>query len=152
MSMVASLAIAAALLGIDESMPIPVRRSWTGPVCSITIEQAEKITDPERWKTVWKSASKQPAPSIDFDKHMVLAVFGGKTWNSAGFEISEARRECTSIDVKLVGKHYQSFNSQRVFPFAFFIFDKSRLPLSVWRDVRHLKAEPPKWQLWKTTG
>ena len=60
--------------------PVAVDRTWTGDTTRIERAEYQRITDPDAWTTLWHRhvGKKERAPEVDFNKHMVLAVFLGR--------------------------------------------------------------------------
>jgi len=50
---------------------------WVGGNCGVSAARAELIRDSQSWEALWKEAFGAQAPSVDFSKHMALAVFAG---------------------------------------------------------------------------
>lgn len=62
------------------SEPVQVHRTWTGDSTRIDRAEYHRITDAEAWTTLWQRhvGKKERAPDVDFDKHMVVAMFLGR--------------------------------------------------------------------------
>jgi hypothetical protein len=62
-----------------ESETLRVEREWTGGVTSITSAEYHRITESEGWSKLWErhTGKRDRPPSVDFEKHMVVACFLG---------------------------------------------------------------------------
>jgi hypothetical protein len=123
-----------------------------------------RITSEEAWVNVWnrhaatqpKTASGlpvQPMPTVNFDACMVIAIFGGNTWNTAGLEvITTSQNENDEIVIGIDWCTYQSMgDGNKVTPFAFLVMSCSSKPLLLQYDTRGLGERaadlPPRWKL-----
>ncbi len=87
---------------------------------------------------LWRSnGSKQPAPTVDFKRFMVLAVFGGKQSNCSGYELESSASKPDAIDVRVVPQFYQTLDSSpsggadQSTPYGFFVLPKTVKPIVV---------------------
>ena len=118
------------------------------------------VTDLE-WQALWDrhvaqeqriKAGRPPAPKpeVDFQRCMVLAVFGGSTWNTEGLEVVSAADKPDEIVIGVDWLSYQSMgDADKVTPFAFIVMPLSRKPVLLQVDIRDLRERadntPPKW-------
>lgn len=82
----------------------PVTSVAQGPNSGIDDTRAVVVRSQADWDTLWKShAGVQPAPSVDFSRELVAAVFLG-TRPTAGFsvEIAGYRREGSALVIDYV--------------------------------------------------
>lgn len=57
-----------------------VHRTWTGETTRIERSEFHRITEVDAWTALWHRhvGKKERAPEVDFNKHMVVAVFMGR--------------------------------------------------------------------------
>lgn len=89
-------------------------------------------------------------PLIDFNRCLVIAIFAGQYWNSAGFAIDSISERDASIVVRYDDKSYQTAGpdggGQRVSPYAFFVLPKTPKELILEKNVQGLIGHPPIWK------
>ncbi len=83
----------------EESRPLPVVRDFRGSMANTEIGPSTRVArNQEEWKTIWRLSTSgrippPDAPEIDFDRHMVVAVFMGRR-NTGGYSVTiESVRE-----------------------------------------------------------
>ncbi|MBL9078339.1 MAG: hypothetical protein JNL08_12590 [Planctomycetes bacterium] len=91
-------------------------------------------------------------PEVDFAGFEVVAIFGGTTWNSAGFAVEAIDDTPEQRRIRFDHKHYQTAGvdgdggGKRATPFGFFVLPRTDLPLVLEEDVQGLIGQPPEWQ------
>ena len=66
---------------VKASEDVAVHRTWTGDETRIDRAEYHRITDLEAWTTLWQRHTgnkRERAPEVDFNKHMVVAVYLGR--------------------------------------------------------------------------
>src|SRR5690606_7910744 len=69
-----------------------VLRQWNGADSSIPTAGVRVVTDDEGWVKLWAEHTApelMEAPVMDFENEFVLAIFGGKSFNSRGYFVNE---------------------------------------------------------------
>lgn len=91
--------------------------------------------------------NKAGVPLVDFERCMVVAVFGGKRINSAGIHVVSIADEKDRVLVRFDHRSYQSgAEGDRVTPFGFFFTPRSGKPLVLEENVQNLIGGAPKWK------
>lgn len=102
-------------------------------------------------------------PTIDFDHYMVIAVFTGTTWNTAGVYVHSADDDGKRLTIRYVHRGYQTSapfipatqlatdlnadgGGDHVTAYGIFVFPRSASEVVLEEDVKQYKNEPPKWQ------
>ncbi|MEM7263211.1 MAG: hypothetical protein AAF488_14570 [Planctomycetota bacterium] len=88
-------------------------------------------------------------PTIDFDRCMVLVVFEGDSWNSAGYHTHSVEENTERVLIRYEANSFQTMGpdggGQRVCPYAFFVLQKSSKPLVAEMNTQSLIGHPPVW-------
>jgi RNA polymerase sigma-70 factor (ECF subfamily) len=74
---------------------VKLGESWRGPLSKEDEGRRVVVRDKKGLEELWTKISKEPAPQIDFEKDMVLAVFLGKRL-TAGHDVQITRVEATA--------------------------------------------------------
>lgn len=74
--------------------PFRVLRKWEGNDSEVAESRCEVIGDEEAWASLWREHSgvdENPnnLPDVDFEKELVVAVFGGRGFDSAGYRVRD---------------------------------------------------------------
>ena len=89
-------------------------------------------------------------PFVDFERCMVIAVFQGEGWNSAGVRVVTITEEEDHILLRFDDQSYQTMGpdggGQRVTPFGIFVLPRSKKPVVLEENVQGLIGKPPKWK------
>ncbi len=121
-----------------------------------------KVKDKEAWAKLWCEHIGKPfgrdyswfynplnVPSIDFAQCMVVAVFQGTKWNSAGVRVVEV------LDADQLTLRFDDFAFQtagpdgggvRNRPFGIFVLPRSDKVIVLEENVQGRINHPPKWQ------
>ena len=89
-------------------------------------------------------------PSIDFDRCMVVAIFQGEKWNSAGVSFTSVTEEADRIVFRFDDRSFQTAGPApeggrvRARPYGIFVLPRSDKALVLEENIQHLKNEPPK--------
>jgi hypothetical protein len=122
-----------------------------------------RIDTMEKWIALWlehTGAEKNPhygmyyntagVPEIDFEKCLVIAIFGGSGWNSAGKQSITYEEGKNHILFRFDDKSFQTAGpdggGKRVTPFGFFVFPASDKPVIVEENVQGLIGGKPVWK------
>ena len=89
-------------------------------------------------------------PEVDFEAYEVVAIFGGRMTNSAGFKVLSVAEEKDRRVVRFDHKSYQTAGAKgggkQASPFGFFLLSRSELPVVLEQNVQSLIGEPPVWK------
>ncbi len=132
----------------------------TGPKSFVETAEAHRARSAAEFEKLWlRHAGKTEndafynaagVPDIDFDRCMVIAVFQGMGWNSAGLRVEALIEEEGRILLRFDDKSYQTEGPDgggvRVTAYGFFVLPRSDKPVVVEEDVQDLIGAPPKWK------
>jgi hypothetical protein len=89
-------------------------------------------------------------PYIDFEKCMVIAVFQGSGWNSAGLQAAQSLEENARIVLRFEEKHYQTAGpgggGKQVRVYGFFVLPRSSKTVVLEENVQGYRDEAPVWK------
>lgn len=89
-------------------------------------------------------------PFVDFERCMVIAVFQGEGWNSAGVRVVTVAEEEERILLRFDDQSFQTSGPDgggvRVTPFGIFVLPKSEKPVVLEENVQGLIGKPPIWK------
>ncbi len=89
-------------------------------------------------------------PMINFDECMVVAVFQGEDWNSAGVIVDSIVEDEHRMTVRFDDRAYQTFGpdggAQRVRAYGFFVLPRTDKMLVLEENVQSIIGEPPEWK------
>ena len=89
-------------------------------------------------------------PLIDFQRCMVVAVFQGEKWNSAGVTTVTVTEEKDRILLRFDDKSFQTAGPDgggvRATPFGIFVLPRSAKPIALEENVQGLIGKPPVWK------
>jgi hypothetical protein len=135
----------------------------TGADSHVKQRSYHRITSEDEWITIWrrhKGAEESKdydlfrnplgLPYIDFEKYMVIAVFQGSGWNSAGLKAVAVLEEGGRILLRLTNKSYQTAGPQgggeQVTVYGFFVLPRSNKTVVLEENVQNYKGQPPVWR------
>lgn len=146
---------------VAESKPYV---TFAGAQSAIATRAYRKVTSAEDWAALWQEHrgiqareggynwhyNEAGVPIVDFDRCMVVAVFQGKAWNSAGVIAVSVTEEKERILIRFDDKSYQTAGpdggGERVTAYGLFVLPKTDKPVVLEEDVQGLIGEPPKWK------
>jgi hypothetical protein len=127
-----------------------VLRQWNGADSSIPTAGARVVTDDEGWVKLWAEHTApelMEAPVMDFENEFVLAIFGGKSFNSRGYFVNEILQGEFEYLLRVDEQSYQSRDgADAVTPFGIFVLTKVDRPVHLEENVQSLLGEPPIWK------
>jgi hypothetical protein len=142
----------------------PLRPSvvLSGSDSAIQKPEMQRITKESAWATLWNRHVAQlerikserpvaPEPQVDFEKFMIIAIFDGSTWNTAGLRFVTAKETETEVVLGLDWRTYQTRgDGHEVTPYGFLVLPRTTKALRIQLDVRGLPEyaadAPPKWK------
>ena len=84
-------------------------------------------------------------PAVDFERCMVVAVFGGATANSAGIDPVSVVEEKDRVVVRFSHRSYQTESkADSATPFGFFVVARSTKPLVLEQSFPNMRGDPPR--------
>lgn len=134
--------------------------SWSGSDSKIAARRYVRVDTREQWLKLWHEhmgktppktfASYRPqtfAPQVDFNTCMVVAVFGGKHWNSAGIFAASIIETKDAITLRFDDFSYQTGDwADEVTTFGIFVLPRSSKTIVLEEDVQNRRAAPPLWK------
>lgn len=171
---VAALALSAAAFVFPQQDPNKLPQplvTFRGEHSKVDKPRYVRITSKPAWAKLWGEHVGRPVsdrgygwyynqrqvPDIDFDQCQVVAVFGGRTYNNAGYRVVQVlggdawtvRFDANSYQTAVMDpddadKHPPST------PFGMFVLPKSAKAIRMEENVQGLINQPPKWKLQTT--
>lgn len=127
---------------------VPVAARYSGPNSQYGEKRYMRVDDRATWRALWSRhvGDADAAPATDFAKHVVVAIFQGKKWNSRGVtaEITEDDR---IVRVRFDDLSYQTKGgADEVTPFGFFVIPKTTKPLVLEENTQGYIGYEPIWR------
>ena len=159
MSLLAVLIPVAAGEAATELRPVVV---LSGSGSGVGNAECLRVTSQAEWEPIWKrhaarqgklehGLEAQQTPVVDFTNCMVIAVFGGSTWNTDGLKVLSASDNGDEIVIRMNWLTYQTpEKGDKATPFAFIVMPRSPKPFVLQVNARSKteRAEglAPKWK------
>lgn len=122
-----------------------------------------RITTLKDWTRIWQEHKglkqneeydvySDPAglPLVDFERFMVIAVFQGRSWNSAGLRAVSIVEEQERIVFRFDDKSYQTAGpdggGKQVSAYGFFVIARSTKAVVLEENVQGLIGKAPVWK------
>lgn len=135
----------------------------TGTDSHVAEHRYHRITSADDWMRLWQEHKAQKVtdqydmyydpltlPLIDFDGYMVIGIFQGNGWNSAGLRAVSISEENNRIIFRFDEKSYQTSGlnggGQKVAAYGFFVLPRSTKPVVLEENVQGLIGKPPVWK------
>jgi len=107
----------------------------------------EGLTQEERYDTFYNPAG---LPDVDFETCMVVAVFQGRRWNSAGVLAHSIVEEDVVVRLRFNDRSFQTAGPDgggvKVTPFGIFVIPASKKAVLLEENVQNLKGGPSRWK------
>lgn len=119
------------------SEDLAVHRSWTGDTTRIDRAEYSRVTDVDAWTTLWQRhvGKKERAPEVDFDKHMVVAIFMGRVqYDAASAHAIKKTKDELVFGLELEDDDCCDFSLRPLYFIA--VIPRSDLKLSIISRVR----------------
>ena len=146
---------AVTFLGKDEERQAIINPyiSWSGAHSKVAETKYFKITDSKEWEKLWHrhAGEKSDVPAVNFEVCMVIAIFHGRHFNSAGIVIT-ITEEGGQIRFRFDDDSYQTLGDDEkggaveVEDYGIFVIPRSTKPLVLEEDVQRLLDKPPIWK------
>ena len=135
----------------------------TGADSHVSDREYHRITSMNDWAKLWQKHKGQKdnseydlyhdplgLPLIDFQRYMVIAIFQGTRWNSAGLKAVSILEQQDGIVFRFDDKSYQTGGrnggGRRVTVYGFFIVPRSPKPVVLEENVQRVIGRPPEWK------
>jgi hypothetical protein len=135
----------------------------TGTDSHVTELAYHRITSTDDWARLWQRHKGQESdhpydlyydplalPQVDFDAFMVIAIFQGRGWNSAGLKAISISEAADRIVFRFDDKSYQTAGpdggGDKVAAYGFFVVPRSTKPVALEENVQELIGQPPVWK------
>jgi hypothetical protein len=122
---------------VAASEVLTVQRSWTGENTLIDKAEYHRITDADAWTTLWQrhAGKRERAPEVNFDKHMVVAVFLGRvTYDQAAVHAVKKTKDEIVFGIEVEDGDCCDFSTHPLYLIA--VVPRSNLKLSIISRVR----------------
>jgi hypothetical protein len=117
----------------------------------------ERVTTPEDWARIWishlgttKDDAYRPLLEVDFDRCLVVVIFGGERINIRRIEIDSLSENTNSIVIRFTELGYQTDgadnNKPSDRPYAFIIVPKTNKSIVLERNLANLGVQAPEWK------
>lgn len=116
---------------------LTVHRTWTGENTLIDKAEYQRITDADAWTTLWQrhAGKRERAPEVDFEKHMVVAVFMGRvTYDQAAVHAVKKTKDEIIFGLEVEDVDCCDFSTHPLYLIA--VVPRSNLKLSIISRVR----------------
>jgi hypothetical protein len=138
--------------------------TFAGDGSKIAARRFVKVTSKDQWAALWLEHTGQAAavgeyqwfynpgkvPEVDFEQCMVLGVFQGGRWNSAGIEVEEILADGKRTVVRFDDRSFQTEGPDgggvQGRPFGLFVLPRDTKPIVLEENVQSLIGAPPEWQ------
>jgi hypothetical protein len=150
------------LAGASEERTVRPYVGLWGAHSKVKRKSFHRITTPEAWTALWlrhrgREAKSHSAyyneagvPDIDFERCMVVAIFQGEAWNSAGVKVLSVTEDEARLLLQYDDRSYQTAGPNgggvRVTAFGFFVLPKSTRELVVEENLQGLKGRPDRYR------
>jgi hypothetical protein len=133
------LALLALVLVVQEpsAEPVQVHRTWTGETTRIERSEFHRITEVDAWTALWHRhvGKKERAPEVDFNKHMVVAVFMGRvSYDSASVHAVKKTKDEVVFGLEVEDDDCCDFSLRPLYLIA--VLPRSDFKLSIISRVR----------------
>ena len=126
----------------------------TGAKSQLRDPAYHRITTADQLTEVWRShlgpvfnRGDDPAPQVDFERCMVIAMLEGASVNSHGLRIEAVAQKYDTIILRFDDISYQtSGGANQVAPYAFVLLPKSENQVVLEKNVQQYLGQPPVWQ------
>ncbi len=136
---------------------------WTGTDSKQAKMSFARYCSRKDWSATWhkhqstdRKGNKQRCPEVDFDSHMVVAIFQGKSFQDTGIEVITVTDEKNCIRIRYKPMSFQvayieppakgETDSYETQSYAFLVLPKSQKAIVLEEDVRSLIHDPPLWK------
>ncbi|MHC4841101.1 MAG: hypothetical protein ACYTDT_09130 [Planctomycetota bacterium] len=126
-----------------------VGQRWEGSDSAAKERQIIIARDEKAWIGIWDihrpKREKFILPQVDFNTHIVLAVFGGEKFNSRGYYIDSVLGGRNSMIIRIDENTYQTAGKAvKAGPYGFWVLPNHR-SITVEENVQGLLNKPPLW-------
>jgi len=60
----------------ERTRPVKITKEWKAENTSVRLEELSLIEDKKTWEILWEACAEGQTPTVNFDRHMILAVRG----------------------------------------------------------------------------
>jgi hypothetical protein len=145
---------------VPDARPIQPCLVISGCNSRVTQTRYRRIVSATEWTRIWQEHKgadvtekydsfydELTLPLVDFDRYMVIAIFQGKGWNSAGLTVVSSLESESRIVIRFKEKSYQTDGGvDNVASYAFLIMSRSNKPVVLEESVRDRKGQAPTWK------
>ena len=167
LTVVFSVAVCLALANEGDTtaaLPVVPCVVLTGADSHLAECQYHRITCMDDWSKLWQKHKGQAnereydlyydrlgLPVVDFERYMVIAIFQGSGWNSAGLKAIAISEQQDRIVFRFKDKSYQPAGQygggQRVTVYGFFVLPRSPKSVVLEEAVQQYLGTPAEWKV-----
>ncbi len=155
------LACLVAMHGVyaGERRTVTPRLAAFGPRSAVERTEYRVVTDAAAWKELWSrhqatrdapAGAPKPAPTVDFSKELVVAVFQGRSSNSNGVGFEEVSEVDGELRVRFNDMSYQTVGPDgggvRCTPWGYCVLPRPRNRVVMEENVQNLIGQPAIWR------
>jgi hypothetical protein len=135
----------------------------TGADSQVKERSYHRISSEAKWIKIWQQHRGEKESKdydlyynplglsyIDFEKCMVIAVFQGSGWNSAGLKAVEILENKEGIILRFEGKGYQTAGpgggGKKVNVYGFFVLPRTEKTIILKENHPNMLGQPPVWE------
>jgi hypothetical protein len=145
-----------------KSASIKPLMTMYGRNSKITKEKVLRVLSAKEWKDLWIEhklgfANPKDVPrdfefvEFDFDKIMVIAVFGGQGSNQAGYTAYSISDDGRRITIRIDANPYSTgFPGDETQAWGILVLPQSDKEIVLQRNAQIYKHAPPSWEKWTT--
>lgn len=161
-SVAAAVCVSVATQPAPRAEESPAAVSWAGSRSEIKMPRAVRVLDAKAWESLWRehrgaSIEKnangfETWPAIDFDRYMVIALFGGPSNNSNGWFLRSWGERESHLLIRCEQQRFQtaSFDGGpsgiATLDFGFFVLPRSSREVVIEENTQNLIGKPPIWK------
>ncbi|MBZ0137935.1 MAG: hypothetical protein K8I27_16385 [Planctomycetes bacterium] len=133
-----------------------VLRKWEGADSEVVDKSCVVVSDKDAWSALWMAHTINPMddpvnppklPEVDFEKELIVAVFGGQSVNSRGYFVQEILNARNGWVIRVDETTYQTANkADDVTPYGIWVLPKDSGSIAVEENVQGLKDAGPVWK------
>ena len=123
----------------------------------MAVVEYHRITEDQAWRALWARHAGEGlerdlkgnavAPVVDFDTHMVVAVFGGRSVNTWFMDARAIEELEDSVRVRVERHGYQTHRTaDSVTPYGIYVVRRIEKPVRIELNVQSRTMEPPIWE------
>jgi hypothetical protein len=136
---------------------------WYGPHSAINAPAFVRIVDQSTWDELWARHRAEKielnlrnwpvVPLVDFDRHMIIASFGGDDSVNDGEQVQQVFRDGDALVIRFASLTFQTavidpdadLRPLTCTPYGIWVVERHAGPVRIEQDKDRLLTEPPNW-------